>query len=90
MRMCAIGSALFLACLMAGASVGEQENTQGPSYVVVFEIRPAGPQSPTVRLNCVVAALTEGEATMKAYKYLCDIVHPVNNDRLVFLEAAKR
>ena len=89
-RICAIGSALFLACLMAGATVAEQENSLSPTFIVVFELKTIQQGAPTVRINCVVTALTEGEASIKAFKYLSENVFQGAIDKVVFLEAGKR
>ena len=75
---------------MAGASVGEQENSLSPTFVVVFELKTIKQGAPTIRINCVVTALTEGEASVKAFKYLSENVFQGAIDKVVFLEAGKR
>lgn len=52
--------ALLLPCVLLLGNTVSQENTQGPSYVVVFEYKQGQGSDPTVRINCVVAANTEG------------------------------
>lgn len=67
-----------------------QELSPSPSYVVVFELRQLGPASPTVRVNCVATGNSEGEATIKAFKYLSENAFPGALDKLAFIEAQRR
>lgn len=88
MRICWLSGAL--ACVLCLGIAIPQETSTNTSYVVVFEFKGLDNTKPTVRINCVVVANTEGEAVIRAYKYLADSMLAANQDRLVFLEAQKR
>lgn len=66
------------------------EQDTSPSWVVVYRWKQDNPNMPDCRIYVVVKAAQEGEAAVKAFRFLQDKLAAQAADSLTFVEAQKR
>lgn len=81
---------LLLATLLLFPQQETPREVTKSDYVVVFTLRKVNLLDPEVRIHMLVKADSEGEATLKGYRYMYERVSLKTSDDLVFVEAQRK
>ncbi len=76
--------------LMIGALLLLAPQQTEPRWTVVFRFAEDNPTMPDARIYVVVRARQEGEAAIKANKYLFDKLSVAAAEKIIYVEAQKR